>query len=371
MRNTHASTRPDDPGHSQALHQYTLANEAATALSLATSIEELLSEAQLLFRNLYPDHHVWLCLVGDDQLRMQRFLVGGEGAQYPANIGSDGTGVVSTVMRTGVATIIDDVRREEAYIAGLPQIRSELAVPVRAGGELLGVLNLESEIVGRYTDVDRRIAEGIGHHLAAAIAHLNDRRQLEQSLLDTVSALSAMVEGKDDYTEGHCQRIAQIAVAIGRHMDLSPEEIHDLRHAGLLHDIGKVAIPDAILLKPGPLDADEFRRMQSHSTIGRQILEPMALLRRVGLIVEQHHERFDGHGYPNGLAEDAILLPARIIAVADAFDAMTSTRPYRDALPQAEAIRRLCEGRGSQFDPVVVDAFCAHLLEIANAPARP
>lgn len=153
---------------------------------------------------------------------------------------------------------------------------------------------------------------------------------------------------------------------------VSPQEVHDLAHAGLLHDIGKVAIPDAILLKPGPLDDAEFRQMQTHSTIGRQILEPMALLRSVGQIVEQHHERFDGGGYPNRLAGDSILLSARIISVADAFDAMTSTRPYRKALPHDEANHRLRQGKGSQFNPDVVEAFCAYLAEggSRSAPAK-
>lgn len=367
MRQTHASAHMGDARQGQALRQYVLATEAATALSLATTIDELVAEAQRMFRRLYPDDHVWLCLIDADRLRMQRFLVGGQGVRVPGAIPVDSTGIVARVMRSGTPVMVDDVRRDGEYVALLPDMRSELAVPLRAGGELLGVLNLESAIVGRFTDVDRRITQGIGHHLAAAVAHLRDRRRLEQSLLDAISAMSAMVEGKDDYTEGHCQRIAEMSVSVGLRLGLDSAQIRDLTYAGLLHDIGKVAIPDAILLKPGPLDEDEWRIMQRHCTVGRQILEPLAPLRRVAEIVEQHHERFDGTGYPNGLKGEEIRLSARIIAVADAFDAMTSSRPYRKALPRREAIRRLRAGVGGQFDPEVVDVFCRYVLAIPSS----
>ena len=366
MRQTHAEVRREDPRQGQALRQYILANEAATALSLATTIEELVAEAQKLFRHLYPDDHVWLCLLDENRKGIQRFLVGGEGARDAGHIPLESTGIVADAMRKGAPAVLDDLRREGSYVPMLPGMRSAMVAPLRASGEVLGALKLESAVVGRFTDIDRRIAQGIGHHLAAAVAHLRDRARLERSLLEAISSLSTMVEGRDDYTEGHCQRIAELSVAVGLRMGLDERGIRDLTYAGLLHDIGKVAIPDAILLKPGPLDEEERRTMQQHCTIGRRILQSLQPLRQVAQIVEQHHERFDGTGYPRGLHGEQILLSARIIAVVDAFDAMTSSRPYRRALPREEAARRLRAGRGTQFDPDVVEVLCRYVLAIST-----
>jgi HD-GYP domain-containing protein (c-di-GMP phosphodiesterase class II) len=137
--------------------------------------------------------------------------------------------------------------------------------------------------------------------------------------------------------------------------------------AGLLHDIGKVAIPDAILRKPGPLTEEELRLMQTHTTVGRRILEGLPPMRTVARVVEQHHERFDGSGYPHALKGKEILLPARIISVVDAFDAMTSTRPYRRALGRDKAVEELRAGAGSQFDPDVVRVFLQYVLAVPPA----
>lgn len=239
---------------------------------------------------------------------------------------------------------------------------AEMAIPLTVEGTILGVLHLKSTSTSAYSADDERVVSTAALSLAALLDSAHRRLREARAIRDTISTLSAMVEGKDDYTEGHCQRIAEMALAMGIRFRLSATRMDVLTYASLLHDIGKIAVPDRILNKPGRLTDLEFEIMKTHTTVGRRILEGIEQLRDVSLVVEQHHERYDGGGYPNGLAGENILLEARIIAVVDAFDAMTSTRPYRSALPRPESIRRLREGAGGQFDPGVIDAFVRYFI---------
>lgn len=181
--------------------------------------------------------------------------------------------------------------------------------------------------------------------------------QLENANLATVEALAAAVDAKDRYTRGHSQREALYAVAIATALGLAETDIVRIRQAGILHDVGKIGVPDAILTKPGALTDDEFVAIKEHPAAGERMLRGLPFLQEILPAVRSHHERWDGRGYPDGLVGDAIPHDAAILAVADSFDAMTSSRTYRPALPLAEAIRRIHEGSGTQFDPVLVAAF--------------
>jgi response regulator RpfG family c-di-GMP phosphodiesterase len=182
------------------------------------------------------------------------------------------------------------------------------------------------------------------------------RRLLEDSYLETVTALATALESKDGATRAHSQRVQRYATELLEAM--APGSSHAYEYGFLLHDIGKIGIPDAILLKPGPLTRSERKRMQTHTVIGEQMLSGVAVLRSEGLqIVRSHHERWDGRGYPDGIAGDDVPLGARVFAVADALDAMTSNRPYRRAIPWRAAHAEILTQAGKQFDPDVVDAF--------------
>jgi putative nucleotidyltransferase with HDIG domain len=192
------------------------------------------------------------------------------------------------------------------------------------------------------------------------LVEVNSR--LEQANLSFASALVATLDARDRYTAGHSAAVAVYARDIAKRLGLA-SELQSLAHlAGLVHDVGKIGLPAGLLEKPGALTLDERRQMEQHPVIGERILANVDTYAEIASAVRHHHERVDGHGYPNGLAGDEIPLLARIIAVADAYDAMTSDRPYRDAMPSRVARLRLAQAVGSQFDTAVVAAFEAILL---------
>jgi diguanylate cyclase (GGDEF)-like protein/putative nucleotidyltransferase with HDIG domain len=176
------------------------------------------------------------------------------------------------------------------------------------------------------------------------------------SLLDTITALAFAVEAKDPYTKYHSQRVSRRATEIARQMRLSEADIEEIGLAGILHDIGKIGLPESLLNKSTLLTAEEYETMRTHAVLGAKILEPLKV-KSIERIVRHHNESFDGHGYPDKLKGEQIPLGARIIAVADAFDAIVSDRPYRKARTEADALAELRRCRGTQFDPMVVDAF--------------
>jgi putative two-component system response regulator len=186
---------------------------------------------------------------------------------------------------------------------------------------------------------------------------------LEQSRLETVHKLSLAVEMRDQVTGHHLSRMGAYCEEIARRLSLPDELCGSIALAGQMHDIGKIAVPDHILLKAGPLTSEEREQMQTHAEIGRKILQgsESPLLQLAESIAWTHHEKFDGGGYPRGLSGEAIPIEGRIAAVADVFDALTRDRPYRDAMPMAAAAAVMAEGRGSHFDPVVLDVFMSEI----------
>ncbi|MBX6351472.1 MAG: HD-GYP domain-containing protein [Clostridia bacterium] len=190
--------------------------------------------------------------------------------------------------------------------------------------------------------------------------------------LQDLLGLATEVETKDGYTKEHCARIQRLALAVGRALGLGPTDLYALSYGSFLHDVGKVRVPSTILGKPGPLTADEWEVMRRHPEFGAEIVGGRAYLRAAADIVLQHHERVDGSGYPAGRGGEAIVLGARIVAVADAFDAMTSRRPYRGPMPVEVALAELSRLAGSAYDRSVIEAFRSVVLEGARrrTPAR-
>ncbi len=177
------------------------------------------------------------------------------------------------------------------------------------------------------------------------------------NLMATLKALVRTLEAKDPYTGQHSQRVTRVAVGLARHAGCSPYDVEALNFAGHLHDIGKIGIRDQILMKPGRLTDVEYEIIKSHPVIGEEIVAHLGLLPMEKAIIRHHHERWDGGGYPDGLAGEDIPTLSRILAVADTFDAMTSNRPYRQAMDGEEALKEVVKNAGTQFDPAAVEAF--------------
>ena len=196
----------------------------------------------------------------------------------------------------------------------------------------------------------------------------NGVRQSGSALLGaTVEALVGTLGLRDDGTSCHSEEVAVLSCRLGRTLGFGPRALRDLGYAAQLHDIGKVGVPDAVLLKRSPLSPPEWTLLKGHAAWGAELLERVPGLNRVAHIVRHHHERFDGQGYPDGLAGDDIPAESRVLCVADSYSAMTERRPYRGPLEPTEVEQELLHGRGSQFDPEVVDALLNMLH--AGAPA--
>jgi diguanylate cyclase (GGDEF)-like protein len=251
--------------------------------------------------------------------------------------------------------LIPDARNDPAY-RGRAGAGSELGVPVYAGWELWGALGLSSAQAAAFDTDDAQLVESVAEHVGAALRIAELYHNLEQTHLGTAAALATALEAKDSYAADHAHSIAEMAVAVGRELGLDESALRDLRYAAIFHDIGKIAIPDAVLNKPEALTARELDVVRRHPVVGEQILAPVPFLAAVREMVRHDHERWDGAGYPDGLRGEEIPLGARIVLVVDAYHAMTSERPYRRALDANEARRELSAGAGAQFDPRVVEA---------------
>lgn len=186
---------------------------------------------------------------------------------------------------------------------------------------------------------------------------LDANEKLEKAYLDTVQTLRYTIEAKDPYTRGHSDRVSEYSILLGQELGLSDDQLKTLRVGGLFHDIGKIGIPDSILLKEAKLTDDEYSQIKNHPSIGAHILCNAAVFQEIIPIVKHHHERYDGKGYPSKLAGDQIPYLARVAAVVDAFDAMTSKRAYRDAIPLETVKAEIERCSGTQFDPAMAEAF--------------
>ena len=207
------------------------------------------------------------------------------------------------------------------------------------------------------------------HQVALMIADVQlADEQLKTALEGVTRTVGSMIEARDPYTAGHQQRVGDLARLIGSHLGLDDERLEGLRIGGYLHDVGKVLVDEEILNFPGRLSDTQREEVQRHSRFGHDILYGVPFNWPITQIIHQHHERLDGSGYPRGLRGDEIMLEARIVAIADVFDALTSERPYRAAEGTAFALRSLCDGAGSQYDTEAVQAL-VHLVETNMYPA--
>lgn len=238
------------------------------------------------------------------------------------------------------------------------RIRSAVCVPLESKKQILGALYVDNtKASGAFEEDDVNLLTALGRMAGVALERAMLIERQDRLFYSVIQALVSSLEAKDEYTRGHTERVTRYALAIAREMELDTDQLQTLRLAGLLHDIGKIGIPEAILRKPGKLTAEEMQEMRRHPDIGADIVKNIEDIGEVVDIVRHHQEHWDGSGYPGGLKGTEIPLLDRVIAVADAYDAMTSSRAYRRNFSEVEVFEEFRRCAGKQFDPEVVEAF--------------
>ncbi len=271
-----------------------------------------------------------------------------------------GEGVSGLVLKHRKPLIISDGKHPDPEVMGalnrdeMPV--SSMSVPLIGKNKVFGVLNVSKFTVPSFTTSDLQVALILSSQVVTAMENARLYENLRENYLRTVQALVAAVEAKDPYTRWHSTNVAKYAVAIARDMGFSPSQLEEIHIASILHDVGKIGISERIISKPDRLSREEFDIMKDHPAHGIRILDPIGFVSPIISAIFQHHERYDGKGYPQGLSGEGITLPARIITVADTIDAMLSERPYRGTISSEEVIQELERESGGQFDPKVTES---------------
>ena len=272
-----------------------------------------------------------------------------------------GESIAGRVIKEGRPIAVDDIGDDPRHAysdqARVEGLHSLLSVPLSLKDRVIGVLNIYTDESHSFTPHEINLFTSLASQAAIAIENARLFESLEEIYIEVITALASAIDARDSYTHGHSHRVTEYAVVIAEALDLSPAEVDIIRNASILHDVGKIGIKEDILKKPGRLTEDERKEMEYHPFIGTKILQSVKLLEPVLPLVYHHHEWVDGSGYPDGLKGEDIPLGARIIAVADAFESMTSDRPYRKALPLDEAFAELRHCSGKQFDSEIVQVF--------------
>jgi len=274
-----------------------------------------------------------------------------------------GEGIAGWVAANDKPALVNDVQNDPRYFRRAQTItdfitRNMVCVPVRSRGKVIGVLqavNKKNEEL--FTEDDLAICWTLANQVAVALENAHLYAELKETFVNTAEALAAAVEKKDPYTGGHIKRVVEYSVAIARHMSMTLSDVEALRLAAVLHDIGKIGIRDSVLLKQSGLNQEEVAHMREHPLVGEDILGHLEQMKDVRKILRAHHEKWDGSGYPDGLKGEEIPIHARIIAIADTFDAITTDRPYRKAADWQSATEEIRRCSGSAYDPEIVAAF--------------
>lgn len=342
--------------------------EGNVTLVRATREAELLSNMCRVLVDCGGYRLAWIGrAVQDAQKTLEPAAGWGEGFES-LNPGSSGP--AGTALKTGEPQIVQDLAAEPHPAPPELQARergcaSMAALPLKDGRHVFGVLAIYARQAHAFDDDELGLLREFAGDLAYGIKSLRERVNREAaeqrwraSLETTVGAIASTLEIRDPYTGGHQRRVAQLAAAIGRELHLPEHQIEGIYLAGLIHDIGKIHVPSEILSKPGRLSPLEYQIIQTHAAAGYEIVKGVDFPWPIAQAILQHHERLDGSGYPNRLKADQIIVEAKILAVADVVEAMTSRRPYREGLGLERALEEILQGKGQRYDPGAVDACC-------------
>jgi len=359
--------------------------ELSRILSSTVSASDVLESVVSLVQSTFTPTSIGLALFGDesqDDIALAVDILATDGARSTEDLGFPRPD--RALVRDLAARDRPWVLRELGPIDVKDLTRTEgpaLTVPLVSGSDAIGWMTLvRNPGAPAYTEADAQLLCVFSFQIAIAVLHARTHqrlveafRDLRRATLSTVHTLFATIQAFDPYTHDHCERVARYAYMLGRRLDLKAEELESIRIGALLHDLGKIGIGDDTVRKQGGLTSDEVDRVRLHPVLGAQILADMDAFAAIVPMVLHHHEHYDGSGYPAGLAGDEIPLGARIIAVVDAFDSMTTDRPYRRALSTQAALARLRAGAGTQLDPYLVTLWTDIVAEggLANPGSAP
>ena len=326
---------------------------------------------------------VWIGLIEKGSFEVKPIVHPGLEKDYLSSIritwdnSKYGKGPTGSAIKTGRPCVIEDIKNDPRYEAWRNEVlkskfSSSIAIPLKQNREVLGVLNIYSDKKKAFGHEELDFLEEVSGDITIGIKNIRLKEELLQNLKDIrrlfeqeIETIASLCESRDPYTAGHQRRVAQLSCAIAKEMGLPEKQIEGIHASGLLHDIGKIYIPTDILNRPGRLSNIEMDLIRTHSKVGYDILKTVNFPWPVAQIVLQHHERQDGSGYPQGLSGEEILIEAKILAVTDVVEAMSSHRPYRPALGIDMALGEISRNSGILYDPKVVDV-CLKLFKEKN-----
>lgn len=345
------------------IQEINVLHNVSVAFGATSSLDELIDIIVKKAKNVFKADVCTLMLIENNELYIKYSI--GLPEEVKGVRQKIGEGIAGKVAQTGKPLIINDIDKVEDKFELEKNYKSSMVVPLKAKeGKTIGVLSVSKNSFYPFSENDMQTLYNLATVAATAIekAQLYQNlnlysEKLEESYINTIKSLAKAFEARDKYNKGHMERVLKYGLAIASEIDSSLLNDDVLKLSLLFHDIGKIEIPDSILNKPSKLTPEEYEVIKRHPEAGEEILRNVKFLQEVAEIVKQHQERWDGKGYPQGLKGEEIHLYARIVALADAFDAMTSDRVYRKAMSIEEAVEEIKRNRGTQFDPMVVDAF--------------
>jgi putative nucleotidyltransferase with HDIG domain len=335
---------------------YSLSSKIASEMEVDIICKQVLEEEG----NILAVHNVSIMLLDQATNELSTRHCKGRDSEAMAQFRADSsTGLLGRIFQQGEPVTICDVGTEGQQPFPYP-VRSILCIPLMTDGKGIGMLVASDKLSGEeFWSQEIKLMAVFAMEVAASIKKAQLYEEISEMFIHTVEALASAIDAKDPYTYGHSNRVARVSVAICNEMGMSRKEVRQVELAAILHDIGKIGTPESILQKPGRLTHKEMEIIHEHPEKGAHILSNIIEFRDVIKWIRHHHEWYDGHGYPDKIAADEIPLQARIITIADTFDAMTSNRPYRKGMPEGKAIRLMEEYTGSQFDPLILKTFKA------------
>ncbi len=343
---------------------YEVSRKASSASEVAKVVHEIVPMTQQALRALASS----VLLLDEEKQELYFDFADGEVRQNLKQIRmSIQCGIAGWVARYGRPLIVNDVNQDQRFCRDVDEItgfvtRSIMCAPLIAQGKVAGVVEVLNKLDGGdFDEQDLEVLVSVASTAAMAI----ENAKLHEAVIDgykrTVRALAAAIDAKDPYTCGHSQRVKEYALLAGRRLSLPPEDLEALEYGGILHDVGKIGVLDSTLRKPSQLESHEWAIMRGHPSMGAHIIGDVPFLEQARKLVLHHHEKHDGTGYPGQLSSEHTPVGARLIAVADAFDTMTTDRAYRSALSVSYALDELRRYAGTQFCPVAVGAFISGL----------